>query len=70
MVALLETSATAAREYGSVSFHFANEPRWFMGDHHMNPVEAVQAFIDSGAEIALAHHHGTFQLTDATGVIT
>jgi L-ascorbate metabolism protein UlaG (beta-lactamase superfamily) len=42
----------------------AYEPRWFMGDHHMNPVEAVQAFIDSGAEVALAHHHGTFQLTD------
>lgn len=42
----------------------AYEPRWFMGDHHMNPAEAVQALIDCGAEIALAHHHGTFQLTD------
>jgi L-ascorbate metabolism protein UlaG (beta-lactamase superfamily) len=50
----------------------AYEPRWFMGDHHMNPVEAVRALIDCGAEIALAHHHGTFQLTDepidATGL--
>jgi L-ascorbate metabolism protein UlaG (beta-lactamase superfamily) len=35
-----------------------------MSDHHMNPAEAVQALIDCGAEIALAHHHGTFQLTD------
>jgi L-ascorbate metabolism protein UlaG (beta-lactamase superfamily) len=35
-----------------------------MRDHHMNPVEAVQALIDCGAEIALAHHYGTFQLTD------
>ena len=42
----------------------AYEPRWFMRDHHMNPAEAVQAWIDCGAEIALAHHHGTFQLTD------
>jgi L-ascorbate metabolism protein UlaG (beta-lactamase superfamily) len=42
----------------------AYEPRWFMRDHHMNPAEAVQALIDCGAEIALAHHHGTFQLTD------
>ena len=35
-----------------------------MGDHHMNPNEAVQSLIDCDAEIALAHHHGTFQLTD------
>jgi L-ascorbate metabolism protein UlaG (beta-lactamase superfamily) len=42
----------------------AYEPRWFMRDMHMNPGEAVQAFIDCGAELALAHHFGTFQLTD------
>ena len=42
----------------------AYEPRWFMRDQHMNPNESVQAFIDSGAELALAHHYGTFQLTD------
>jgi L-ascorbate metabolism protein UlaG (beta-lactamase superfamily) len=42
----------------------AYEPRWFMRDQHMNPGESVQAFIDSGAEFALAHHYGTFQLTD------
>ena len=33
-------------------------------DQHMNPAEAVQAFVDCGAEAALAHHYGTFQLTD------
>ena len=32
----------------------AYEPRWFMRDQHMNPAEAVQAFIDCGAELALA----------------
>jgi L-ascorbate metabolism protein UlaG (beta-lactamase superfamily) len=42
----------------------AYEPRWFMREQHMNPRESVQAFLDLGAESALAHHHGTFQLTD------
>jgi L-ascorbate metabolism protein UlaG (beta-lactamase superfamily) len=42
----------------------AYEPRWFMRDQHMNPAEAVQALIDCGANSALAHHYGTFQLTD------
>jgi L-ascorbate metabolism protein UlaG (beta-lactamase superfamily) len=42
----------------------AYEPRWFMRDQHMNPAESVQALIDCGADHALAHHHGTFQLTD------
>ncbi len=42
----------------------AYEPRWFMQDQHMNPEDAVQAFRDSGAEFALSHHYGTFQLTD------
>jgi L-ascorbate metabolism protein UlaG (beta-lactamase superfamily) len=42
----------------------AYEPRWFMRDQHMNPAEAVQAFTVCGAEFALGHHYGTFQLTD------
>ena len=42
----------------------AYEPRWFMQDQHMNPQDAVQALADCGAEMALAHHHGTFQLTN------
>ena len=40
------------------------EPRWFMADQHMNSAESVQAFIDCGAERAIGHHYGTFQLTD------
>jgi L-ascorbate metabolism protein UlaG (beta-lactamase superfamily) len=42
----------------------AYEPRWFMQDQHMNPSDAVKALADCGAGQALAHHHGTFQLTD------
>ncbi|MGH6673396.1 MAG: MBL fold metallo-hydrolase [Xanthobacteraceae bacterium] len=42
----------------------AYEPRWFMRSAHMNPVESVQALLDCGAELALGHHYGTFQLTD------
>jgi L-ascorbate metabolism protein UlaG (beta-lactamase superfamily) len=42
----------------------AYEPRWFMRDQHMNPQDAVKALANCGATQALAHHHGTFQLTD------
>lgn len=41
----------------------AYEPRWFMESQHMNPDDAVQAFLLSGAQAALGHHWGTFQLT-------
>jgi L-ascorbate metabolism protein UlaG (beta-lactamase superfamily) len=42
----------------------AYEPRWFMRDQHMDPSDAIKALADCGAAQALAHHHGTFQLTD------
>jgi L-ascorbate metabolism protein UlaG (beta-lactamase superfamily) len=41
----------------------AYEPRWFMRDMHMNPEDAVRAYLDCGAELALGHHLETFQLT-------
>jgi L-ascorbate metabolism protein UlaG (beta-lactamase superfamily) len=42
----------------------AYEPRWFMREHHIDPEEAVAIFEDCGAAFAMAHHWGTFQLTD------
>jgi L-ascorbate metabolism protein UlaG (beta-lactamase superfamily) len=42
----------------------AYEPRWFMGEHHMNPDDAVKAHLDLKAERTLAMHFGCFQLTD------
>ncbi len=42
----------------------AYEPRWFMSDNHIDPEEAVRIFQMCGARHAMAHHWGTFQLTD------
>jgi L-ascorbate metabolism protein UlaG (beta-lactamase superfamily) len=42
----------------------AYEPRWFMGDQHMNPDDAVHAHIDLSARRSVATHFGCFQLTD------
>jgi L-ascorbate metabolism protein UlaG (beta-lactamase superfamily) len=42
----------------------AYAPRWFMKDYHLDPTEAVKVFELCGAQSAIAHHWGTFQLTD------
>ena len=42
----------------------AYEPRWFMKEQHVDPHEAVGIMEITGAHQAMAHHWGTFQLTD------
>jgi L-ascorbate metabolism protein UlaG (beta-lactamase superfamily) len=42
----------------------AYDPAWFMSKQHLNPEEAIQAFIDLGARNFVAMHWGTFKLTD------
>jgi L-ascorbate metabolism protein UlaG (beta-lactamase superfamily) len=44
----------------------AYEPEWFMSSQHVNPEEAVQAFLDVGAELMIPMHFGTFRLADDT----
>ncbi|OBZ16261.1 MBL fold metallo-hydrolase [Bacillus sp. FJAT-27264] len=44
----------------------AYEPEWFMTSQHVNPEEAMQAFVDVGAETMIPMHYGTFRLADDT----
>lgn len=56
-----------AEKHGSVRLAIlpigAYEPRWFMAGQHTNPDESVRAFQLCGADHAIGHHWGTFQLT-------
>ncbi len=42
----------------------AYDPEWFMRKQHMNPDDAMRAFLDLGAALFCAMHWGTFKLTD------
>jgi L-ascorbate metabolism protein UlaG (beta-lactamase superfamily) len=44
----------------------AYEPEWFMGPQHINPEEAVQAFLDVKAHFLIPMHYGAFRLADDT----
>lgn len=44
----------------------AYEPEWFMHIEHMTPEEAVEAYVDLGAELFIPMHYGTFRLADDT----
>lgn len=42
----------------------AYDPRWFMRAVHVDPEEAVQAFVDVGAQEMVGMHWGTFKQAD------
>jgi N-acyl-phosphatidylethanolamine-hydrolysing phospholipase D len=42
----------------------AYEPRWFMSEVHVDPDQAVQAFVDLQAAKMLPIHWGTFPLAE------
>jgi len=44
----------------------AYEPEWFMRDSHMAPEQAVQTYLDVGADIFVPMHYGAFRLADDT----
>jgi len=44
----------------------AYDPVWFMHISHMTPEEAVQAYLDLGADVMIPMHYGTFMLADDT----
>ncbi|TVX91748.1 MBL fold metallo-hydrolase [Paenibacillus agilis] len=44
----------------------AYEPEWFMSAQHVNPEEALQAFVDVRAKLMIPMHYGAFKLADDT----
>lgn len=45
----------------------AYEPEWFMELDHMQPEQAIEAFVDLEASVFIPMHYGTFRLADDTG---
>ena len=44
----------------------AYEPEWFMTSQHVTPEEALQGFVESGSQLMVPMHYGTFKLADDT----
>jgi L-ascorbate metabolism protein UlaG (beta-lactamase superfamily) len=66
--ALFDGFAEIGRRAGPIDLALlpigAYEPRWFMQPQHMNPEEAVVAFLALEARVLVPMHWGTFKLTD------
>jgi L-ascorbate metabolism protein UlaG (beta-lactamase superfamily) len=45
----------------------AYEPEWFMKISHINPEDAVKAFMELGAKTFVPMHYGAYRLADDTG---
>ncbi|MFJ8247468.1 MBL fold metallo-hydrolase [Peribacillus asahii] len=45
----------------------AYEPEWFMSDSHINPEDAVRAFLELSGDFFIPMHYGAYRLADDTG---
>ncbi|RIW38531.1 MBL fold metallo-hydrolase [Bacillus salacetis] len=45
----------------------AYEPEWFMSDSHINPEDAVSAFLEMDGGLFIPMHYGAYRLADDTG---
>ncbi len=45
----------------------AYEPEWFMKNAHINPEDAITAFLESNGQIMIPMHYGAYRLADDTG---
>ncbi|MGM8214567.1 MBL fold metallo-hydrolase [Bacillaceae bacterium W0354] len=45
----------------------AYEPEWFMKENHINPEDAVKAFLELKGTTFIPMHYGTYHLADDTG---
>ena len=44
----------------------AYEPEWFMAAQHVNPEDAIKAFVDTGSRVMIPMHYGAYRLADDT----
>ncbi|SEL43802.1 MBL fold metallo-hydrolase [Paenibacillus sp. OK003] len=44
----------------------AYDPEWFMTSQHVTPEEALQGFVETGSQLMVPMHYGTFKLADDT----
>lgn len=45
----------------------AYEPEWFMKDSHINPEDAIKAFLEVKGSLFIPMHYGAYRLADDTG---
>lgn len=45
----------------------AYEPEWFMATSHINPEDAIQAFLELDGSLFIPMHYGAYRLADDTG---
>jgi L-ascorbate metabolism protein UlaG (beta-lactamase superfamily) len=45
----------------------AYEPEWFMRVSHINPEDAIKAFIELKGRMFIPMHYGAYRLADDTG---